>query len=114
MKKQRKILMFLMFIFIILINVNSYAMGPHFFDGKINGSGTDKIFATGSGILNLIQLIGVGMAVIASLVLGIRYLYSTSTEKAEIKNKLIPWIIGGVLIFGAVQIVKFIEDVASV
>lgn len=114
MKKQKKFFAFLIFLLIIVINVHVFAMDKNFFDNKINGDGdTDKIFNAGSGIINLVQMIGAGMAIIATIVLAIRYMYSSPGDKAEIKSKLIPWIIGGVLIFGAIQITKFIEIVMS-
>ena len=116
MKKQKRFFMFLIFIFIILINVNTFAtsIGKGFFDGKINGQGTDGVFNAGASIINLFQVIGAGMAVIATLILGIRYMYSSPNEKADVKSKLIPWIVGGVLIFGAMGIVKFIENVIAI
>lgn len=113
MKKQKKFFMFIIFLMIIVINVNVFALDRDSFNGKINGDGTDKIFDAGSGILNLIQWIGAGMAVIATILLAIRYMYSAPGEKAVIKNRLVPWVIGGILIFGAIQIVKFIETVMA-
>lgn len=112
MKKQKILLIFIIFILIILINVNVFAeIGPDFYNGKIDGQGTDEIFTVGAGILNLVQWIGAGMAVIGTIILAIRYMYSAPEEKAVIKARLVPWIIGGVLIFGAIQIVKFIESI---
>ena len=49
------------------------------------------------------------MASIAAIILGIKYMYSSPEDKAEIKKKLVPFIIGGVLVFGAVQLVKIVE-----
>ena len=59
--------------------------------------------------MGIFQYIGAGVAVIATLVLAIRYMYSSPNEKADIKSKLMPFIIGGVLVFGAVSLVKIAE-----
>ena len=67
------------------------------------------MYDTGNIILGIFQYIGAGVAVIATLVLAIRYMYSSPNEKADIKSKLIPCIIGGVLVFGAVSFVKIAE-----
>lgn len=67
------------------------------------------MYDTGNIILGIFQYIGAGVAVIATLVLAIRYMYSSPNEKADIKSKLIPFIIGGVLVFGAVSLVKIAE-----
>ena len=116
MKKQKILFMFLLFLIIILINVSSFAaVGNGFFEGKINPDGdTSGIFKVGDSIISLAQVIGVGMAVISTFVLGIRYMYSSPGEKADIKSKMIPWVIGGVLIFGATTIVKLIEMVVHI
>ena len=71
--------------------------------------GVDSLYDTGNIILGIFQYIGAGVAVIATLVLAIRYMYSSPNEKADIKSKLIPFIIGGVLVFGAVSLVKIAE-----
>ena len=50
------------------------------------------------------------MALVALLVLGISYMYSSPNEKAEIKNKLIPFVIGGTLLFGSSTLIKLVEQ----
>ena len=63
----------------------------------------------GNVILGIIQYVSIGVASIAEIILGIKYMYSSPEDKAEIKKKLVPFIIGGVLVFGAVQLVKIVE-----
>ncbi len=79
-------------------------------DGK---TGVGKLNELGNAILGIVQYIGLGVAVIATLVLGMRYMYSSPDEKAEIKKKLIPFIIGGFMVFGAIQLVKIVEIFVS-
>ena len=74
--------------------------------------GTNELFKIGNAILGIIQVIAIGLSVIAAIILGIKYMYSAPEEKAEIKKKLIPFIIGGALVFGAVSLVRIIENVA--
>jgi len=83
--------------------VSIISTGP---DGK---TGVGKLNELGNAILGIIQYVGLGVAVIAALVLGMRYMYSSPDEKAEIKKKLIPFIIGGFMVFGAIQLVKIVE-----
>lgn len=113
MKKKKIFIISLIIIMILLFTNNVFAFDQNFYNNKINGEDTTSIFTAGGFIINFVQLVGVGMAVISSLILGIRYMTSSPNERADIKSRLIPWITGGVLIFGAVQIVKFIEQVAS-
>ena len=72
-------------------------------------SGTSTLYTLGNAILGILQYVGVGVAIIATLILAMKYMYSAPEEKAEVKKKLIPYIIGGVLVFGAIQLVKLVE-----
>lgn len=72
-------------------------------------TGVDTLYGLGNTILGIIQYVGAGVAVIATLLLAMRYMYSSPDDKAEIKRKLMPFIIGGVLVFGATSLVKIVE-----
>lgn len=78
-----------------------------------SGVGVDTLYTLGNAILGIIQYVSVGAAVVATLVLAIRYMYSSPDEKAEVKKKLIPFIIGAVLVFGATSLVKLVETFAG-
>ena len=106
--KTLKILVMILFILSLVRNV--YAIDPISIVGSgPNYNGVSSLYDLGNVILGIIQYIGAGVAVIATLVLAMRYMYSSPDEKAEIKKKLIPFIIGGVLVFGAVSLVKLVE-----
>lgn len=77
------------------------------------GGGVNTLFDVGNIILGIFQAVGVGVAVIATLVLSIRYMYSSPEDKATIKKQLIPYIIGGVLVFGAVTLVKLAQTLSG-
>ncbi len=64
-------------------------------------------------ILGVIRGIAGVTAAVGTIVLGIRYVYSAPGEKAEIKKKMIPFIIGAVLIFGATVLVDTVYQVAK-
>ncbi len=65
------------------------------------------------GVIGIIQIVGLGIAVIAAIALGIRYMVSSVEEKATIKNKLIPFVIGAVIFFGATGILRIIAGIAG-
>lgn len=79
--------------------------------GKI--AGASDLFILGNKILSILQFIGGGVAVIATLLLAIRYMYSSPDDKAEIKRKLIPYIIGGVMIFGVTNLIQLAAQFVS-
>lgn len=74
-----------------------------------SSGGVSSLYEFGNIILGIVQYIGAGVAVVALLILAMKYMYSSPGDKAEVKKKLIPFIIGGVLVFGAVQLVKLVE-----
>lgn len=64
-------------------------------------------------IIGIVQVVGTGIAIIMLMYLGIKYLISAPDEKAKIKNTAIPFVIGAVILFAAVNILAAIENVAS-
>ncbi len=80
---------------------------------KFGEAGVISFYDIGNVILGIIQYVSGGAAVVATLVLAMRYMYSAPDEKAEIKKKMIPYVIGAVLIFGAVSLVKLVESFAG-
>ncbi len=86
---------------------------------KINDSANDKINADsgvaslGGQIVGIIQVVGIVVAVVILLVLGIKYMTGSAQEKAEYKKTMIPYIIGAILIFAASTIVNVIFNLAT-
>lgn len=117
MHKKRMKIFSMITIFICIISIVTTVFGGELDPEAIiasrtyggSGQGVDTLYALGNTILGIIRYISAGVAVIATLVLAIKYMYTSPDEKAEIKKKLIPFIIGGVLIFGATYIVKIVE-----
>ena len=62
-----------------------------------------------SRIFTLLQFIGTGISIIIVTKLGITYMISSIEEKAKIKEKAVPIVIGSVLIVATVNIMKFIQ-----
>ena len=74
---------------------------------------TDLLERIGS-IIGMIMAVGTVVAICASIYLGIRYILSSVEEKADIKKKMIPFIIGVVIFYGATGILKLIGDLAKI
>lgn len=75
--------------------------------------GTGDIKTVGQKVMGIIQTVGVVVAVIILMVLGIKYMMGSAEEKAEYKKTMIPYIVGAVLIFGATSIANMIFNFAS-
>lgn len=65
-----------------------------------------KLINTSSSIYNILLVVGMGVAVIIAAILGIKFMIGSVEEKAQIKDALVPFIIGCIVIFGAFGIWK--------
>ena len=115
MKKYKKLLINIMVIFIILFNLfipNAYA-GPlqdimnraeGFVNNGENGGNVinnDALKEGSNTLYNVLLVIGIAVAFIWGLVLGIQFVTGSLGEKADVKKNLIVYVIGCIIIFGA-------------
>lgn len=116
---KRKIF-FILIIFILMIcsthivqatTISNIIQGA---DGFItNGSSTDviatdKLKSASDIIYNILLILGTIIAVIVGVVLGIQFIMGSVEQKAKVKDSLIPFIVGCVVIFGAFGIWKLV------
>lgn len=59
-------------------------------------------------------IIGIVAAVIIGLVIGIKFMTGSVAEKAKVKETLIPYIAGCIVIFGAFAIWKLVVEILSI
>ncbi len=67
----------------------------------------------GNQLIGIITTVGVVVAVIILLVLGIKYMMGSASEKAKYKETMIPYLVGAILIFGASAITKVVVGLAQ-
>ena len=60
-----------------------------------------KLKNTSNMVYNILLIVGMSAAVIIAGILGIKFMIGSVEEKAQIKDALIPFIIGCIVIFGA-------------
>ncbi len=77
-------------------------------EGQEAGEGSTKIAEFGGKVADILTTAGIVVAVIVLLVLGIKYMMGSASEKAEYKKTMIPYLVGAILILGASTIVKAI------
>lgn len=78
-----------------------------------NAQGTEGIQTVGGRIVSVITTIGIVVAVVVLLILGIKYMMGSASEKAEYKKTMIPYLVGAVLIFGASAIAKAVISMTT-
>ena len=92
------------------------AVDPNTVLNGLNGNGnvqTNDLTKVGNNIVTIIQVVGIVIAVIVLLVIGIKYMMGSASEKAEYKKTMIPYIVGAVLIFAGTSLVKVIYSLAT-
>lgn len=67
---------------------------------------TGNMWAT---VTTVIQVLAIAAVVFA----GLRYMFASADQKADIKKQLIILVIGAVLVFGATTVLKVIADVTN-
>lgn len=81
-------------------------------DGFIqNGQGSSKIdnediHKLSDSIYNILLIIGIVVAMIVGVVLGIQFITGSVEAKSKVKESLIPYVVGCIVIFGAFGIWK--------
>ena len=115
MKQTVKIISIILLVTMLLATIAStvYADPGTTLD-KINGQGgvdDTQLVTIGNKIVNIIQVVGIVVAVVILLVIGIKYMIGSASEKAEYKKTMIPYIVGAILIFAGTSIVKVIYSV---
>ena len=90
-----------------------YALDPLGITINTSATGSSQIADFGGNIMGVIQTVGVVVAVVILMVLGIKYMMGSAEEKAEYKKTFIPYIVGAVLIFAASTIANVVYQFAT-
>lgn len=72
-----------------------------------------ELKTTSDFIFNLLLAIAMVVAVIVGMILGIKFMSASVEERAKIKEALIPFVVGCVVVFGAFGIWKLAVTVLS-
>lgn len=71
----------------------------------------NNVKETSDGIFAIVVVIGIIVAIVAAVIIGMQFVTASVAEKAQLKEKLIPLIVGAAIIFGAVGIWRLVVDV---
>lgn len=99
---------------LVLVGSNVvYGLTPTDLKANTSATGTTEIQNFGGDIMGVINVVGVVVAVVVLMVIGIKYMMGSAEEKAEYKKTMIPYIVGAVLIFGATTIANVVFQFAQ-
>lgn len=113
MKKTMKVISVLLMIVMISFTLSSIVAASAVDTvignmGAIDPSQATGVATIGGKIASILTTVGIVVAVIVLLILGIKYMMGSASEKAEYKKTMIPYIVGAVLVLGASSIVKIV------
>lgn len=117
MKKQIKILTTIIMVVVILATLGNVVLGVsstlNALKNPGNVNGVTGVQNLGKQVVGILQVIGIIVAVVVLLILGIKYMMGSTEEKAEYKKVMIPYLVGALLIFAATTIVNMVYNVFS-
>ena len=120
-----KLLIALLIIY-LMVNMfyypSSYATSDIIKDGKdFLGDGktvttvlnTKALKTTSNNIYNTLLAIAIMVAVIVAMVLGIQFMVASADEKAKVKEALMPFVVGCIVVFGSFTIWKVVVTIGN-
>ena len=88
------------------INVSEY-------DTYSGGDATTSAKRIVGALIDVFQVVGVGVAIIMLVMLAIKYLSAAPNEKAEIKKSVSIYVLGAVLLFAASGVLEIVQQFAN-
>ena len=112
-KKSMKIITAMVtFAMIMSLSLSVFALKPENITPNEQANGIPQVTELGGNIMGVLQAVGVVIAVVILIVLGIKYMMGSASEKAEYKKTMIPYLVGAILIFAASTVANVVYEFA--
>lgn len=112
MKKTKIIILAILAVIMIIIPLtvnatyNSQIPTENYKSSGPSTADVKDMYRFGGSVAGIIQIVGTAVSAGAMIIIGIKYVAASADEKAEYRERMIPYFIGAVLLFGASNIVK--------
>lgn len=122
MKTHKSLLNIIIIMLIALICLSSISYvhassdpieNPDFYAPKDTTGNNTKFIEIGNTIISIMQVLGTVIAVVAIMVIGIRYMFGSLQDRANFKETMIPYLIGAIMVFAIPTILKVIFDLVN-
>lgn len=114
MKKVSIILILLVMVIGIFETTYATQSIANMYTGNVSdsetGQGISEVRKIIGRIITIVQVFGIFIAVAVLMALGIKYMYASPGDKAQIKQHLTVYVIGAVVMFGSAGILQIIKD----
>lgn len=81
--------------------------------GELTQDDYGRAFELGGTIVSALTTVGLVVAVVGIMIIGIKYMLGSVEQKAEYKKTMIPYIVGCIFIFAISTIISIIYNVAT-
>ena len=110
MKKLIKVLPVVMVVCLVVTSVFAISVPD---SSSITGTGSASVENAAKGIWGTVITIVQILAVAAVVFAGIRYMFASADQKADIKKSMGILVIGAVLVFGATVVLQFVQNATN-
>ena len=112
-KKIISIIMIIFLMFIFTVPVFAAPPGANTMRNISNPTGISKLTTAGNRVVGIVYAFGTIAAVGILMTIGIKYMMSSPDDRASLKTRAIPYLIGAGLTFAAVNVVAIISEFAK-
>lgn len=122
----KKISLLLLLILVLSFTFNIYISNASYADkmktligggeagiADVDSAASEKASTALSVIITIVRIVGVCVAIVMLLAVAMKYMTAAAGEKAEIKKSAVQYVVGAVVLFGAVGILGIINDFAK-
>lgn len=101
-----------------IVNADGIAFGDVSTDSVTKNASDDSGAAESiqsiiGSVLTIVQVVGMGVAVIMLIVLAIKYISAAPGDKAEIKKSAVIYVVGAIVLFAATGILQIVKNFAN-
>lgn len=122
MKKNSRILTKLIYIVLLVFCLSAITLSTadarfvednEFESPAAVGTISSAIDNTAVTIITVARIVGVAIATVMLITIAIKYMVSSAGDRADIKKHAVAYVVGSMVLFGAVGILGIIESVAE-
>lgn len=113
MKKKIISILVIMLIMIMTTTVFATEINVDKLKDINNPTGTSSLTSISGKIIGIIYVVAILVSVGMLVIIGIKYMVSSPDQRADLKGRAVPYLIGAALVFGAANILKFVEKIST-
>ena len=112
MKKRIVKILTIILMVVALVNITNFVYADDIntedFAGIYTKDGVSDLDNKTGKILSIVQIAGTAISLVALIILGMKYMLSSPDDKATIKEKIVPYVIGVIIFFAASNLVTIV------